>query len=148
MDGSFELDLDELRSSLGSVDQILVRFAPIPERLFIDFRTNDTSGPGVYLLAQVSSFAERLSTIEKVRPGFPTPEQLQVVSWPLRVGALDRLGLLQVTRDRLAAMDAYDAIKELDGTYARLIVLEEQEVRRAITGEGYHSLWPSTPQRR
>lgn len=143
MDGSFELDLDALRASIDTVDHLLFRFGPIPERLFIDFRSTEQAGPGIYTLAQVNSFAERLTTIQEVRPDFPLPERLQVVTWPLRVGALDRLGVLQVARERLAESDAFEAIRQLDETVHQLEALEREEMRRAITGEGYHTLWPA-----
>ena len=67
-------------------------------------------------------------------------------SRPLRVAALERLGVLETIRDRLAQMDAFDALSELDEAHTRLLRLERQEVRRAITGEGYHTLWPVAAQ--
>lgn len=141
MDGSYELDIDGLRDSIDSVDHVLFRFGPIPERLFIDFRTSADAGPGIFTLRQVNTFSERLSTIREVRPGFPLPERLQVVSWPLRVSALERLGVLQVAKERLAEIDAFEAIRQLDETVDRLVRMEREEIHRAITGEGYHTLW-------
>lgn len=141
MDGSYELDIDALRDSIDSVDHVLFRFGPIPERLFIDFRSSEDAGPGIYTLKQVASFSERLNSIQEVRPGFPLPERLQVVSWPLRVSALERLGVLQVAKERLAEADAFEAIRQLDATIASLKQMEVDEIQRAISGEGYHTLW-------
>lgn len=143
MDGSFDLDLDALRGSLASTEHLLIRFGPISERLFLDFRASAGDGPGVFVLEQVSSFAERVATIRRVRPGLPAPERLHVVTWPLRVGALERLGVLAAVRARLASMDAFSVLPMLEAAYEALIELERAETQHAISGEGYHTLWPA-----
>ena len=143
MDGSQNIDVDGLRASLQSVEHLLLRFTPVAERLLLDFRTREGAGPGVALLPPVDSFAERLRTIERERPGFPRPKRIHVVNWPLRVASLERLGVLETVRNRLADMDAFDAIGSLDETYRRLLEIERDETRRAIEGEGYHTIWPA-----
>ena len=143
MDGTFDIDLEALRSSVLSVEHMLVRFTPVPERLLLDFRTTDDEGPGVALLPQVNSFPERLKTIEEARPDFPRPERIYVVSWPLRIASLDRLGVLEAIRERLADMDAFDVIGRVDEAYKRLLSLERDEIHKAISGDGYHTIWPT-----
>ncbi len=143
MDGTFDVDLDALRSSVLSVEHMLVRFTPISERLLLDFRTSSEEGPGVALLPQVSSFTERLKTIEEARPEFPRPERIYVVSWPLRIASLERLGVLEAIRERLADMDAFDVIGSVDETFKRLLALERDEISKAISGEGYQTIWPN-----
>jgi len=142
VDGSYQLDLDALRDSIRDADHVLIRFTPIAERLFIDFRSNETEGPDIALLPQVSSFVERLDTIKQVRPGFPKPERLFVVTWPLRVRTLDSLGVLDLVKTRLAAEGAFDVMPKLDTLARELQELERAELRKAIIGEGYHTLWP------
>jgi len=143
MDGPQNIDLDGLRSSLQSVEHLLLRFTPVAERLLLDFRTREGVGPGVALLPPVDSFAERIRTIERVRPGFPRPKRIHVVTWPLRVASLERLGVLEAVRGRLADMDAFDAIASMNETYERLLEIEREETKRAIEGEGYHTIWPA-----
>ena len=147
MDGTFDVDLDALRSSVLSVEHMLVRFTPISERLLLDFRTTGEEGPGVALLPQVSSFTERLKTIEEARPEFPRPERIYVVSWPLRIASLERLGVLEAIRERLADMDAFDVIGSVDTTFKRLLALERDEISKAISGDGYQTIWPSETSR-
>lgn len=147
MDGSSNIDIEGLRASLRSVEHLLLRFTPIAERLLLDFRTREGVGPGIALLPPVDSFAERLRTIERERPGFPRPERIHVVNWPLRIASLDRLGVLEAVRGRLADMDAFDAITSLDQTFRRLLEIEREEIRRAIEGEGYHTIWPAESRR-
>ena len=148
MDGSIDFDVQQLHDALRSAEHALIRLTPagISERLLLDFRCNAQAGPGVLMLPEVGSLAERLKSIEQARPHFPRPERIQVITWPLRVGALERLGVLRTVRDRLASMDAFDALRELDAVYVRLLRLERDEVRRAIVGEGYRTLWPSVKQ--
>lgn len=148
MDGPLEFDVDQLHASLRSLDHALIRLTPvgITQRMLVDFRSNDRAGPGVRLLPDVRSFAERLQTIVQARPEFERPERVHVINWPLRVAALERLGVLETIRSRLAAMDAFDALRQLNESYKRLLRLEREEQRRAILGEGYHTLWPRQPQ--
>ena len=143
MDGQHHIDLDGLRASLRSVEHLLLRFTTVAERLLLDFRTREDAGPGVALLPPVDSFAERVRTIERVRPGFPRPKRIHVVTWPLRVGSLERLGVLDAVRGRLAEMDAFEVIATLNETHERLLEIEREEIKRAIEGEGYHTIWPA-----
>ncbi len=143
MNGPFDIDLEALRSSVLSVEHMLVRFTPVSERLLLDFRTVGDEGPEVVLLPQVSSFTERLKTIKDARPEFPRPERIHVVSWPLRIASLERLGVLEAIRARLAGMDAFDVIGRVDEAYQRLLELESDEIQKAISGDGYHTIWPT-----
>ena len=79
--------------------------------------------------------------IREVRPDFPRPERVNVVAWPLRVGALRRLGVIDAIRTRLGDLDAFDALAQLDRVVAELERSEDRELRRAVTGEGYRTLW-------
>ena len=100
----------------------------------------------VLVLPPVRSLRGRLRGIRQARPGLPPIDQLNAVAWPLRVRGLERLGALDVVRERLAAEDAFDALRELDEALDLLDGYERQEERRAITGEGYRTLWPVVRQ--
>ena len=141
MDSAYEVDRDALLRTVRTADHVIVRFATIPQRLFVDFRTRKGEGPGVHLLPAVNSMQERMASIAAARPGFPRPGRLCVVAWPLRVGGLQRLGFVDAVRQRLAAMDAFAQLRALDAACARLRVVEREEIRCAITGEGYRTLW-------
>ncbi len=144
--GAFHIDHQALREALGSVEHVLVRFATVGERLFIDFRGGQHERPAVLVLPPVRSLRGRLRGIRQARPGLPPIDQLNAVAWPLRVRGLERLGALDVVRERLAGEDAFDALRELDEALDLLDGYERQEERRAITGEGYRTLWPVVRQ--
>lgn len=146
MDGHPRFNVEQLHESLLTVDHALIRLTPIiTQRLLVDFRSNEQNGPAVVILPEVRSLQERLASIEQARPGFPRPERINVIMWPLRVDALERLGVLDVLRDRFAQLDAFDALRQLDDAFAELLRLERAEYRRAIMGEGYETLWSRTP---
>jgi hypothetical protein len=145
--GPIRFNVEELQQSLASVDHVLIRLTPIiTQRLLIDFRSNEHAGPTAIVLPDVDSFAERLLSIERARPDFERPERINVIMWPFRVAALERLGVVGVIRDRFAALDAFDALRDLDEAYAQLLKLEQEEQMRAIVGDGYRTLWPREPQ--
>lgn len=143
MDGNRTFDLDELRVALEERDHLLMRFETITLRLFVDFRSSSEADPAVLVLQPVNSFRERLISIRRGRPEFPVPEQLQVATWPLRIGSIERLGLLDTIRGRLAADGASEALRQLGDAVQELEEAERDEVRRAISGEGYRTLWPA-----
>jgi hypothetical protein len=142
MDGHPRFNVEQLHDSLLDVDHALIRLTSIvTQRLLVDFRSNAESGPAVVILPEVKSLQERLTSIERARPGFDRPERINVIMWPLRVDALERFGVLDVLRGRLAELDAFDAMRQLDEAFAEMLRLERDEERRAITGEGYETLW-------
>ena len=145
MDSAYEVDLDGLLRAVRRSDHVIVRFATLAERLFVDFRTRPEEGPGVFVLPLANTIQERLATIAAARPHFPRPERLHVMAWPLRVAGLERLGFLDAARQRLAGMDAFEQVRELDGAYRHLVRAEDLELRSSITGEGYRTLWPGAP---
>jgi hypothetical protein len=120
-----------------------MRFETVALRLFVDFRSSSEAEPAVLVLQPVNSFRERLISIRRGRPEFPVPEQLQVATWPLRIGSIERLGVLDTVRGRLDTDGAAEALIQLAGAVQELQDAERDEVRRAISGEGYRTLWPS-----
>jgi hypothetical protein len=143
MDGDRTLDLEELRTALEQGDHLLMRFEIIALCFFIDFRASSEAEPAVLVLQPVNSFRERLISIRRGRPEFPVPDQLQVANWPLRIASIERLRLLDMIRGRLAADGASEALCQLADALQELADDERNELRRAISGEGYRTLWPT-----
>ena len=148
MDGPTGFDVEQLNAALRATDHALFRLTPagVGPRLLVDFRTNERAGCAAVLLPEVRSLAERLNTIQKARPELPLLERVHLITWPLRVEALERLGVLGTVRERFASMDAFDAMRQLDEAYRELLRLQRDELRRAVTGDGYRTLWPPVKQ--
>lgn len=144
MDSSYEIDRVALATAIAERDHLIFRFATISLRLFVDFRVSDVDGPAVFVLPPAGSVKERMASIREVRPALPRPERLNVVAWPLRVGGLERLGIVEEVRRRLAGLDAFEALSRLDDALGELRAMEADEERRAISGDGYETLWASS----
>ena len=142
MDSTYEIDVDGLIRTVQRSDHVIVRFSTLAQRLFIDFRTSSSEGPGIFVLPVANTIQERLATIAAARPNFPRPEKLYVMAWPLRVAGLERLGFVEAARRRFAAMDPFEAVRNLDRAIRDLENAEGLELRGAITGEGYRTIWP------
>lgn len=143
MDTSYPIDLGALFDAVRTHDHLIFRFSTVDERLFVDFRAVGEVDPAALVLPPADNVRQRLASIAAARPGLPRPERLYVVAWPLRVRGLDRLGVLAAIRERLADLDAFAALAALDAAFARLEAAEREELRRAIVGEGYRTLWPA-----
>lgn len=140
-DSYFDIDREALARSIATADHLLFRFATIESRLFVDFRAEGNADPGIHVLPPVKSLAKRVTSIRRARPELPLPERLYVVGVPARVRGLERIGAIEAIRNRLAQLDAFDQLTELDLAYEQLLAFEREEIRRAITGEGYRTLW-------
>lgn len=143
-DSYFDIDREALAQSIATADHLLFRFATVASRLFVDFRADGSAHPGIHVLPPVKSLAERVASIRRARPELPLPDRLYVVAVPARVRGLERIGALDAIRDRLAQLDAYDQLTELELAYEQLLAFEREEIRRAISGEGYRTLWSRT----
>lgn len=144
MDSSYEIDQVALSVAIRERDHLIFRFTTIALRLFIDFRYTVAVGPGVFVLPPANSVRERMTSIREVRPALPRPEQLNVIAWPLRVGSLERIGILDDVRHRLALLEAPEALEALEDAMAQLQTSEAAEVQRAISGEGYRTIWTAS----
>ncbi len=145
MDSSYYVDRAAMLSAVRERDHLVFRFATVSQRLFVDFRTAMEDGPAVHVLPPAASVKERMASIREVRPAFPRPERINIVAWPLRVGGLERLGVIAEMRARLGDLDGFEALRALDAALRTLEREEEREIRQAITGEGYKTLWTATP---
>ena len=143
MDGGPAAELEAILDTLRTNDHALLRFETVAHRLLIDFRSSVEVEPAAHVLEPVRSLRERLATIRRARPSLPVPTELQIVGWSLRVRSLERTGALTIVRERFVEAGAAEAVRQLEAAVDRLERLEREEFRRAITGEGYRTLWPA-----
>ncbi len=141
MDSDYRLDLDELRQNLGRTDVVGFYFPFLRQTLLADLRTSDVDGPMVAVTPMVDSVEERVRSLRRLRPRFPRPNALMLVPWPKLVGALARLGALEMLEDRLVQAGGDVMRERLAAAVAKLEAQERRQIQHAITGEGYETLW-------
>lgn len=141
MDNEFRLDLSEVLRNLRSAEIISVYFSLMRKTLLIDTRCNDVDGPMVRIVPMVDTVEERLASLQRLRPRFPRPESITLLPWPKYVASLKRLGIWDGLTQRLQEAGQPATVRELEALYRELEALEAEEIRRAITGDRYETLW-------
>ncbi|MHB8575315.1 MAG: hypothetical protein ACYDCQ_08285 [Dehalococcoidia bacterium] len=141
MDADYQIDLGEVRRHLEHT-QVVGFFFPFFRRtLLLDLRTNDTSPPMVTVVPMVNSVEDRVRSLKRLRPRFPRPESMMLVPWPRYVGSMQRLGVWEMIEERLVAIGGDSMRNRCREVLAELMQAELVQVRNAITGEGYQTLW-------
>lgn len=145
MDQDTHLDLDEVRRAIEGADVIGLYFPYFRKTLLLDARSSDVDGPMVRVVPMVRSAAERLETLRRLRPRFGRPRGVTLIPWPRFVASTKQLGVWQLMLERLAGAGEANAEVVLERCYRELMREEQAEFRRAVTGDGYHTLWERRP---
>lgn len=141
MDSDFQLDLSEVRKHLDETQVVGFFFPFLRQTLLLDTRSNGNDGPLIIVTPMVQSVEERMRSLRKLRPRFPRPDSMTLIPWPKFVDSLERLGVTQMIEDRMAAIGGEGLRSRCRDAFAELRRTERQQVRQAITGEGYETLW-------
>jgi hypothetical protein len=136
------IDLEEVGKVVDGCDVFTIGFRMFPERVIIDARETENAGPLVKVVEPVTSVEERFHWLGRERPAFGVPEQFSFFVWPHSLEFLGTCGLGQRIRDRLQSSERSDVGGMIDQALAELERLERRSVHQALSGEGYHSLWP------
>ena len=141
MDSDFRVDIGEVRRNIEVGEVISLYFPLLRKALLIDTRTNATEGPLVRVVAMAESIEARFQSLRKLRPAFEKPESLTVIPWYKYVSSLERLGVWDAIVRRIVATGYSNAVRDCNEALEQLRRLEEKEVREAIAGESYQTLW-------
>jgi hypothetical protein len=142
LDGGFEVDLETARASIRDAEVISLYFPHLRKTLLIDTRTDGRTGPLVAVVEMTNSSQERLRSLRRMRPQFPRPDSITMIPWQRRAGSLHDLGVWRCLEERLTEVaPASPALDEAAACLEELCAYERRELRRAITGEQYHTLW-------
>lgn len=111
----------------------------------IDTRTQaggspDAADPLVCVAQMVGSSAERFAWLERVRPGFTRPGSITMIPWLRRVGSLQDAGVWAHVVTRISG-GSPRAAAEAARCLHQLQALEREELRFALTGTHYRTLW-------
>ncbi len=141
MDQEFQVDFDEVRRTLDRAEVITLFFPYFRKSLLLDTRRSPADTPLMRVVPMVSSGEERMRSVQQMRPRLGRPESLALIPWPRYVASVKELGVWQLIVDRMIDVGGSPTEVTLERCYRELLREERNEFRRAVTGEGYRSLW-------
>lgn len=141
MDSDYRLDIPEVTRSIDSSEVIALYFPLLRKTLLMDTRTNELDGPMIRVVPMAASPEERFRSLMKMRPRFARPESVTIIPWPKYVRSLRNLGVWDHIVRRLAETGHPEIVRKSEAALKELLKLENTELRRAITGENYRTIW-------
>ena len=141
MDNDYVLNLDDILHTIESADVVRIRFLLLEKRLLIDNRYNEFEGPLIRLVNRSGSSEESFRNLKRMRPRFPLPDKMTAIWWPKYVNTLSTSGVWAAIVARISNTGFTDAVSQCDDVLRELHSLERQEVRNAISGEGFQTIW-------
>ncbi len=136
------IDLEEVGKVVDASDVFTIGFRMFPQRVIVDAREMGEVGPMMQVVEPVDSVEERFHWLGRERPAFEVPDRFAFFVWPHSLEFFESSGLPQRLRDRLRASERPEVALAADEALAELRRLERQAVQQALSGEGYHTLWP------
>ena len=141
MDNDFGLDHEEIIKTIESAEVLTFRFVVVGERLLFDTRSSEIDPPLVKLVPRARSVEDRFRALKQLRPRFKLPEKISAIWWPKSIESMVSHGVWGAIVDRVDRAGFSQAAKECGAVLEELRASERKELRNALTGEGYQSLW-------
>ena len=144
MDNDYILNLDDILRTIETAEVVRIRFGLLDKRLLIDNRYNEFEGPMVKVVNRSGSSEESFRSLKRMRPRFPLPEKMTAIMWPKYVSTLQSTGIWNAIVSRVASTGHDESARQCDDVLRELLTLEKQEIRNAISGEGFQTVWQRT----
>ena len=141
MDNDYALNLDEILRTIESAEVLRIRFLLLDKRLLIDNRFNELEGPLMRIVSRANSSEESFRNLKRLRPRFPLPEKMTAIWWPKYVSTLETSGVWPAIVERISQSGYTDSLEQCRAVFQELRQLEGQEIRNAIRGEGFQTVW-------
>ena len=141
MDSDFRIDIGEVCRAMDLGEIIALYFPLLRKTLLMDSRTNAVDGPMIKVVPMASSPEERFRELVRMRPRFPKPESVNIVPWPKYVRSLVDAGVWDRIVRRFLEIGSPQIVRECEACLQELYGAEREEIRRAITGDNYETLW-------
>ena len=141
LDSDYRIDVSEVTRNIDAAEVVALYFPLVRKTLLMDMRTNDIDGAMIRVVPMANTPEERFQSLLKMRPRFRKPDSITIIPWPKYVPSLVDLGVWDHIVRRFADTGSPEIVRECDRCYAELAKLEREEVRRAITGENYETMW-------
>jgi hypothetical protein len=144
MDNDYILNLDEILHTVETAEVVRIRFGLLDKRLLIDNRFSEFEGPMIKVVNRSGSSEESFRSLKRLRPRFPLPEKMTAIMWPKYVSTLQSTGVWNAILNRVDATGHDDSRRQCEEVMSELLKLEKQEIRNAISGEGFQTVWQRT----
>jgi hypothetical protein len=142
MDNGVEADIDAITRNVDEAEVVTFYFPILGKTLLIDTRSSEHAGPMVRVVPMAGDSTERLRSLRRLRPEFPRPNSLTLIPWNRSIDSLTSLGVWEHVARRLVDHgDGEQYCTAARRCLERLSTLEAAELRSAITGERYHTIW-------
>ena len=141
MDSDFRIDIGEVCRAMDLGEIIALYFPLLRKTLLMDSRTNAVDGPMIKVVPMASSPEERFRELVRMRPRFPKPESVNIVPWPKYVHSLVDAGVWDRIVRRFLEIGPPQIVSECEACLKELYDAEREEIRSAITGDNYETLW-------
>ncbi len=141
MDNDPGIDIAEVIGAIGAAEVMTFRFVIVGQRVLVDMRTSEIDGPMVKIVQRASSAEERFRSLKQLRPRFRLPDRIATISWPRYVASLGSCGVWDALLRRIAGTGFPQAAEDARRLFEELCSLERDEIRNAISGKGFETLW-------
>ena len=141
MDSDFRIDISEVARSIDLGEVIALYFPLLRKTLLMDARSSGVDGPMIKVVPMASSPEERFRELIRMRPRFAKPESITLIPWPKYVASLVRLEVWDRIVRRFLEIGPPEIVRQCDDCLQELYRAEQEELRKAITGESYETLW-------
>jgi hypothetical protein len=141
MDSDYRIDFAEVYRAIDHGEIIALFFPLLRKTLLMDTRTTSLDDPLIKVVPMAASAEERYRELVRMRPRLPKPDSVNIVPWPKFVESLERTGIWDRIVRRYIDIGPPEIIKQCELSLEELREFEREEVRNAITGENYETLW-------
>ena len=141
MDSDFRIDIGEVRRAIDTGEIMALYFPLLRKTLLMDTRTTPVDAPMIKVVPMASSPEERFRELVRMRPRLPKPESISIIPWPKYVDSLVRLEVWDHIVRRFLEIGPPDVVRRCEDCLKELRKAEREEIRRAISGENYETLW-------
>ena len=147
MDSVFRIDIGEVHKAIDTGEIIALYFPLLRKTLLMDTRTSAIDGPMIKVVPMASSPEERFRELVRMRPRFPKPESISIIPWPKYAARLVETGVWDRIVRRYIEIGPPDIVRQCNDALQEITGFEREEIRRAITGEGYETFWETAGSR-
>jgi hypothetical protein len=140
MDSDFRIDIHEVCRAVDTGEIIALFFPLLRKTLLMDTRTTPLDGPMIKVVPMAASPEDRYRELVRMRPRLPKPESISIVPWPKFIASMVSAGVWDRVVHRYAGFGAKE-VRQAIACLEELRAFEREELRRAITGENYETLW-------